>query len=74
VVPFGLTNAPIVFIFLLNGIFINYLDNFFIMFLDDILIYSKYKEEHEHQLRLMLQVLREHQLYSDLKKCYFYRK
>jgi hypothetical protein len=73
VVPFGLTNAPIVFMFLMNGIFKNYLDKFVIVFLDDILIYSKSKQEHEHHLRLVLQVLREHQLYTNLSKCYFYQ-
>jgi hypothetical protein len=60
VVPFGLTNAPVVFMFLMNGIFRNYLDKFDIVFLDDILIYSKDEEENEHHLRLVLQVLREH--------------
>jgi hypothetical protein len=45
---------------LMNGILRNYLDKFFIVFLDDILIYSKSEEEHEHHLRLVLQVLREH--------------
>jgi hypothetical protein len=60
VVPFGLTNAPTVFMCLMNGIFRNYLDTFVIVFLDDILIYSKSEEEHEHHLRLVLQVLREH--------------
>jgi hypothetical protein len=41
VVPFGLSNAPVVFMCLMNGIFREYLDKFFIVFLDDILIYSK---------------------------------
>jgi hypothetical protein len=59
---------------LMNGIFRNYLDKFVIVFLDDILIYSKSEEEHEHYLRLVLQVLRGHQLYSKLSKCYFYQK
>jgi hypothetical protein len=41
--------------------------------LDEILVYSK-KEEHEHHLRMVLQVLREHQLYAKLRKCSFYQK
>jgi hypothetical protein len=60
VVPFGLTNAPTIFMHLMNGIFRNYLDKFVIVFLDDILVYSKSEEEHEHHVRLVLQVLREH--------------
>jgi hypothetical protein len=74
VVPFGLTNALIVFMFLMNAIFKNYLDNFFIVFLDDILIYYKSEEEHEHHLRLVMEVLREHHLYDKLIKCSFYQK
>jgi hypothetical protein len=74
VVPFVLTNAPVVFMCLMNGIFINYLDKFVIVFLDDILIYSKSEEEHEHHLRLVLKVLRKHQLYAKLSKCSFYQK
>jgi hypothetical protein len=74
VVPFGLTNAPTVFMCLMNDIFRNYLDKFVIVFLDDILIYSKSEEEHEHHLRLVLQVLREHQLYAKLRKCSFYQE
>jgi hypothetical protein len=59
VVPFELINAPVVFMCLMNDIFLNYLDKFFISFLDDILIYSKSKEENEHNLSLVLQVIRE---------------
>jgi hypothetical protein len=58
----------------MNGIFRNYLDKFVIVFLDYILIYYKSEEEHEHHLRLVLQVLREHQLYAKLGKCSFYKK
>ena len=61
-VPFGLTNALAIFMSLMNGIFGNYLDKFVIVFLDDILVYSKSEEEHEHHLRLLLKVLREHKL------------
>jgi hypothetical protein len=57
VVPFGMTNAPTIFMCLMNDIFRNYLDKFVIVFLDDILIYSNSKEEHEHHLILVFQVL-----------------
>jgi hypothetical protein len=59
---------------LMNGIFKEYLDKFVIVFLDDILIYCKSKEEHEQHLRMVLQILREHQLYAKLSKCSFYHK
>jgi hypothetical protein len=36
-------------------------------------VYSKSEEEHEHHLRMVLQLLREHQLYAKLSKCSFYQ-
>ena len=45
---FGLTNAPAVFIDMMNRVFEDYLDKFVIVFIDDILIYSKDKKEHAH--------------------------
>nr|GFC32606.1 putative reverse transcriptase domain-containing protein [Tanacetum cinerariifolium] len=51
VMPFGLSNAPAVFIDLMNRVCKPYLDKFMIVFIDDILIYSKDKKEHEEHLR-----------------------
>jgi hypothetical protein len=72
-IPFGLSNAPIVFMCSMNGVFREYLDKFVIVFLYDILVYYKSEEENEHHLRMVLQVLREHQLYVKLSKCSFYQ-
>jgi hypothetical protein len=72
VVLFGLSNAPVVFMSLMNGVFREYLDKFVIVFLDDILVYSRTEEEHEQHQRMVLQVLRENQLYAKLSKCSFY--
>ena len=70
--PFGLTNAPAVFMDLMNMIFQPYLDQFVIVFIDDILIYSGSKEDHEEHLRVVLQILRENQLYAKFSKCQFW--
>jgi hypothetical protein len=72
VVPFRLTNAPAIFMNLMNKVFMKYLDKFVIVFIDDILIYSKTKEEHAEHLRTVLQTLREHQLYARFSKCEFW--
>jgi hypothetical protein len=50
--------------YLMNNIFMEYLDKFVVVFINDILIYSKNEEEHEEDLRLVLQKLREHELYA----------
>jgi hypothetical protein len=73
VVPFGLTNAPAVFMSLMNGVFRTFLDKSVVVFLDDILIYSKNEREHEEHLRQVLQCLRDNQLYGSLSKCAFFR-
>jgi hypothetical protein len=73
-VPFGLTNAPTVFMSLINSVFRRYLDHFVQVFLDDILIYSKNEKEHEKHLQLVLSCLREHKLYGKLSKCSFFQK
>ena len=70
--PFGLTNAPAAFMDLMLRVFQPYLDWFFVVFVDDILIYSKFEEEHEGHLRIVLQALRDHKLYAKFSKCEFW--
>ena len=70
--PFGLTNAPASFMDLMNRVFQPYLDTFIIVFIDDILVYSGSSEEHSEHLRIVLQTLREWQLYAKLSKCQFW--
>ena len=71
VMSFGLTNAPTVFMEMMNSMLHKYLDDFVVVFIDDILIYSKTEGEHERHLRLVLETLRENQFFSKLKKCEF---
>ncbi|KAL0541655.1 hypothetical protein IC582_021709 [Cucumis melo] len=70
----GLTNAPAVFMDLMNRVFREFLDTFVIVFIDDILIYSKTEAEHEEHLRIVLQTLRDNKLYAKFSKCEFWLK
>ena len=58
VMPFGVNNAPAVFMNLMNMVFSPYLDKFVVVFIDDILVYSKSEEEHKEHLGIVLQTLR----------------
>jgi hypothetical protein len=60
--------------YLMNKVFMEYLDRFVVVFIDDILIFSKNEEEHDEQLRMLLQKLKENQLYAKLNKCEFWLK
>ena len=71
VMSFGLTNAPAVFMEVMNRMLHEYLDDFVVVFIDDILIYSKSEEEHERHLSLVLDALRKNKFYAKLKKCAF---
>jgi hypothetical protein len=69
VMPFGVTNAPAIFMDYINRIFQPYLDRFVIIFIDDILVYSKNPQEDAQHLRIVLDILRGKQLFS---KCEFW--
>ena len=68
---FELTNALVAFMDLMNRVFHPYLDQFVIVFIDDILVYSKNIEEHACHLRIVLQTLKDHELYAKFSKCEF---
>ena len=72
VMSFGLTNALVAFMDLMNRVFRPYLDRFVIVFIDDILVYSRSELEHGRHLGLVLQTLRQHQLYAKFNKCEFW--
>ncbi|GJT16292.1 putative reverse transcriptase domain-containing protein [Tanacetum coccineum] len=72
VMLFGLTNAPAVFMDLINRVCKPYLDRFVIVFIDDILIYSKSRKEHEGHLKLILKLLKEEELYAKFSKYEFW--
>jgi hypothetical protein len=72
VVSFGLTNAPAYFMNMMNKVFMDELDKFVVVFIDDILVYSSTAEEHEQHLRIVLEKLRQNQLYAKFSKCEFW--
>ena len=72
VMPFGLTNVPVSFTDFIHMVFKPYFDQFVMVFVDDILIYSQSERKHEDHLRIVLQLLRDHQLYVKFSKCKFW--
>ncbi|GJU40366.1 putative reverse transcriptase domain-containing protein [Tanacetum coccineum] len=72
VMLFRLTNAPDVFMDLMNRVSNPYLDKFVIVFIDDVLVYSKDEKEHGKHLKTILELLNKERLYAKFSKCDFW--
>ncbi|KAJ0800601.1 putative nucleotidyltransferase, Ribonuclease H [Helianthus annuus] len=71
VLPFGLSNAPATFQGLMNAVFQKLLRKTVLIFFDDVLVYSKSLQQHLVDLREVLQLFRDNQLYAKRSKCSF---
>ena len=72
VMSLGLTRALVVVMDLMNIMFRRHLHIFVIMFIYDILIYSKSEDDHISYLRVVLQILKDEQLFSKCRKYEFF--
>jgi Reverse transcriptase (RNA-dependent DNA polymerase) len=72
VMIFGMCNSPATFQAMMNDIFMTMIDSrLVIVYMDDILIFADTKEELERITKLVLEKLREHDLFLKAKKCEF---
>jgi hypothetical protein len=58
--------------YLMNSVFMPELNKFVMVFINDILIYFKDEEDHAKHLHIVIQRLRDHQLYAKFSKCEFW--
>ena len=73
IMPFGLSNTPVIFQGYVNKVLTEKLDIFIIVYLDNILIYTKdLGQPHVEAVRWLLDQLRKYLLFANLKKCHFY--
>ena len=71
VFPFGLSNTPAIFQVYLNYVLVGLVDIVYVVYLDDLLVFSENSEEHKDVVQQVLERLRTHKLYMNLKKYEF---
>ena len=71
VMPFGLCNAPTTFQRLMNKVFAMEMNQFILVYLDNIMVFSKFVEEHWEHLKIALERLQEAKLFGRIHKCEF---
>ena len=69
--PFDLTNAPSTFMRLMNHVLRDCIGKFVVVYFEDILVYSTSSKLHVGHFRVVLSLLRDHQLYANIDKCTF---
>ncbi|KAI3712329.1 hypothetical protein L1987_70880 [Smallanthus sonchifolius] len=67
-----MTNAPAIFMDLMNWVCRPFLDRSTIVFIDDLLIYSRSESDHAFHFCEILEVLQREKLYAKFSKCVFW--
>src|SRR5436190_21822647 len=70
---FDLINASAIFQIYINHVLHDLVDNFYIVYFDDILIFLKSEKEHYQHLKLIIKHLQHAELYTNFKKCEFFK-
>jgi hypothetical protein len=71
VMPFGLSNAPSTFMWLMNHLFKPLIGHCVVVYFDDILVFSSDLSQHLQHLRQVFSILRDQKLYANGDKCCF---